>query len=99
LKAGTAAPSDAQIELRWHIASIIPRLKLSSAQRLRAFARFKENLEDRSSIVNTFARQASADLAGEDQATQSEVAELLAHASRTGSPAMRACARKLFALF
>jgi hypothetical protein len=66
---------------------------------LRAFARFKKFLEDRSSIVKTFALQALADLAGEDQALQSEVAELLAQASRTGSPAMRARVRKLFTQF
>jgi hypothetical protein len=88
-----------EIELRWHLASLIPRLPLSSAQRLRAFARFKKYLEDRSSIVKTFALQALADLAGEDQALQSEVAELLPQASRTGSPAMRARARKLFTQF
>ncbi len=84
-----------EIELRWHLASIIPRLNLSSAQRLRAFARFREYLQDRSSIVKTFALQALADLADSEEKLRPEVADLLAQAARAGTPAMRARARKL----
>jgi hypothetical protein len=89
------ADETAQIELRWHLALMIPRLDLSSAERSRAFALFKEYLLDRSSIVKTFALQALTELAVEDQEMRLEVAQLLERASRKGTPAMRARARKL----
>src|ERR1700684_1772164 len=44
-----------QIELRWHLAAMIPRLHLTPAERQRAAAALQRYLEDRSSIVKTFA--------------------------------------------
>src|SRR5271154_3412153 len=44
-------------ELRWHLAAMIPRLKLSPKQRYTAINALVYYLEDRSSIVKTFALQ------------------------------------------
>jgi len=43
-----------QIELRWHLAQMVPRLKLTPRERQRAAASFRRYLEDRSSIVRTW---------------------------------------------
>jgi HEAT repeat protein len=50
-----------QIELRWHLAAMIPRLCLTPAERQRAAAALHRYLEDRSSIVKTLALQALAE--------------------------------------
>jgi hypothetical protein len=84
-----------QIELRWHLALMVPRLSLTRAERLRSTEEFRRYLEDSSSIVKTFAIQALADLAKDEQSLLPEVRELLEQAARTGTPAMRARARKL----
>jgi HEAT repeat protein len=82
-------------ELRWHLAAIIPRLALSTAQRQQAISALTRYLEDRSSIVRTFALQALADLAQDDPSLQPRVLDLLHEAVRTGTPAMKARSRKL----
>jgi hypothetical protein len=84
-----------QIELRWHLALMVPRLSLTRAERLRSTEEFRRYLEDSSSILKTFAIQALADLAKDEQSLLPEVRELLEQAARTGTPAMRARARKL----
>jgi hypothetical protein len=87
-----------QQELRWHFALMIPRLPLTPIERQAAFALFKEYLNDRGSIVKTHALQGLADLARIDPVLQPDVTGLLEHASRTGTPAMKARARKLLLL-
>ena len=52
-----------QREVRWHPALLIPRLTLSDKERKIAIAALSAYLEDRSSIVKTFALQGLADLA------------------------------------
>ena len=52
-----------QQELRWHLAAMIPRLALNTAERKLAASLLNSYLEDRSSIVKTFALQGLADLA------------------------------------
>lgn len=87
-----------QIELRWHLALMVPRLRLSAAERPRAAAALQRYLDDRSSIVRTFALQGLADLARNDLALQSKVKQLLEAALQSGTPAMKARARKLLKL-
>lgn len=82
-------------ELRWHLAAMVPRLPLSAAERHRAASWLRAFLEDRSSIVKTFALQALADLAQDAPALRPEVIELLRAAARHGTPAMKARSRKL----
>lgn len=84
-----------QQELRWHLAAMIPRLSLNASERRRAAASFEDYLEDRSSIVKTFALQGLADLATDDPDLRPSVIELLRAAERGGTPAMRARSRKL----
>src|SRR5580692_2418913 len=79
-----------QIELRWHLAAMIPRLRLTPAERQRAAAALHHYLEDRSSIVKTFALQALTDLAQNDAAMRPKVKQLLEEAVQSGTPAMRA---------
>jgi hypothetical protein len=91
---GLAAETNQQ-ELRWHLALMIPRLPLTRAERKGAIARLKEFLSDGSSIVKTCALQGLAELAQGNPELRSEVAGLVERASRTGTPAMKARARKL----
>jgi len=91
---GLLAEAD-QIELRWHLASMVPRLELTTPERQRAAAALLHYLEDRSSIVKTFAMQALVDLAERDPTLRVTAKQTLEEALRTGTPAMKARARKL----
>jgi hypothetical protein len=82
-------------ELRWHLAAMIPRLKLSPQQRYSAINTLVYYLEDRSSIVKTFALQGLADLARVDSSLRAGVVDILREAARNGTPAMKARSRKL----
>jgi hypothetical protein len=82
-------------ELRWHLAVIVPRLPLSSKERQFATSLLIGYLEDRSSIVKTFALQGLADLAKDGPGIRTKVLEILREAARNGTPAMKARSRKL----
>jgi len=82
-------------EMRWHLAAIVPRLPLNAAERELAISSLNGYLEDRSSIVKTFALQGLADLAQNDAVLRPGVVETLREATRTGTPAMKARSRKL----
>jgi hypothetical protein len=84
-----------QIELRWHLAAMVPRLRLTPPERQRAAAALLRYLEDRSSIVKTFALQGLADLARSDAGLRGKVKQLFEDAVQSGTPAMKARARKL----
>jgi len=84
-------------ELRWHLAAMIPRLKLSVKERYTAINTLVYYLEDRSSIVKTFALQGLADLARNDSSLRTRVVDILREAARNGTPAMKARSRKLLA--
>lgn len=84
-----------QIELRWHLAQMIPRLPLTQSERRRAAETLRLYLEDRSSIVRTFALQALADISRNDSELRPRVREVLEQSLRRGTAAMRARARRL----
>ena len=84
-------------ELRWHLAQMVPRLPLTREECARAASVLRDYLDDRSSIVKTFAIQALADLAGIDGALLPETVELLQQVTKNGTPAVRARGRKLLA--
>ncbi len=84
-----------QIELRWHLALMVPRLELSGPERHRAAAALQRYLEDRSSIVKTFALQGLADLARQDTSLRESARQILEESLQTGAAAMKARARKL----
>src|ERR1041385_1448722 len=82
-------------ELRWHVAQLLPRLRLTSAEKAKAVRILMAYLEDKSSIVKTFSMQALADLAMQDEQFLEQVAPLLKRLTRTGTPAMKSRGRKL----
>jgi HEAT repeat protein len=84
-----------QIELRWHLAMMVPRLMLSRAESGRASAILRRYLEGRSSIVKTLALQGLVDLAGQNPSLGDAAREALEESLRAGTAAMRARARKL----
>jgi hypothetical protein len=89
-----------QQEMRWHPASIVPRLQLTRSECRRVAGILRQYLTDRSSIVKTFAMQGLADLISRDSikhdaSLRPMVLELLRSLSRTGTPAMRARGRIL----
>ncbi len=84
-----------QQELRWHLAAVVPRLPLSSKERIVVSSLLRSYLEDRSSIVKTSALQALADLAAGHSSIRPGVVELLRRSARCGTPAMKARSRKL----
>jgi hypothetical protein len=84
-----------QIELRWYRALMVPRLTLSGPERARAAAALQRYLEDRSSIVKTFALQGLADLARRDSNLRGPARRALEESLRSGTSAMKARARKL----
>src|SRR6266404_6211149 len=84
-----------QIELQWHLALMAPRLELTSRERQRAAASLQRYLEDRSSIVKTFALQGLADLARQDASLRELAKRAIEESLRTGTAAMKARARKL----
>ena len=84
-----------QQELRWHLAQMISRLPIGRSERKKAAEVLKTYLDDRSSIVRTFAMQALADMATADEELRQEVTEIIQVLTKTGSAAMRARGRKL----
>jgi hypothetical protein len=93
---GLAGGTD-QIEVRWHMAQILPRLPLTPRERTVAIDILFDYLNDRSSIVKTHAMQALADFAATDPALKSKILPLLEELTQIGTAAMRARGRKLLA--
>jgi hypothetical protein len=84
-----------QIELRWHLALMVQRLELTARERESAAAALQRYLEDRSSIVKTFAMQGLADLARQDPSLREAAKRIIEESLRTGTAAMKARARNL----
>jgi len=87
-----------QQEVRWHLAQILPRLDLTPKERDHAVSILFDYLEDKSSIVKTFAMQALADLAQNDSRLRKRILRILEFLTANGTPAMRARGRKLDAI-
>ena len=82
-------------ELRWHLAVLVPRLELNARERQVAISSLHRYLEDRSSIVKTFALQGLVDLVKDAPGIRSRVIDILRQFIRHGTPAMKARSRKL----
>jgi hypothetical protein len=93
---GLAGGTD-QIEVRWHMAQILPRLPLTPRERVVAIDILFDYLKDRSSIVKTHAMQGLADFAAHDPKLKSKILPLLEELTEIGTAAMRARGRKLLA--
>ncbi len=89
--------ASAQQEVRWHVAQMLPRLALSGDERARAAAALIGYLGDRSAIVRTFALDALAQLAADDEELRGRVLPLLRDAERSESAAVRSRVRRLLA--
>ena len=87
-----------QQEVRWHLAVILPRLRLNADECSRTSETLQRCLTAKSSIVRTFALQGLSDLTAQEPALTPLVLGLLRSAQRTGTPAMKARSRKLLNL-
>jgi hypothetical protein len=87
-----------QQEVRWHVALMLPRLRLTAKERAHAMAILFDYLEDESRIVKTLAMQGLANFAMADARLKARVVPILKHLTDTGSPAMRSRGRKLLKL-
>jgi len=85
-----------QQEVRWHMAQMLPRLELNKKQRGRAIKQFESYLSDKSSIVRTWAMNGLAELAKQEPGLKTKIVPILKFALASGTPAMKARARKLF---
>lgn len=84
-----------QKELRWHVAVVVPRLRLTPAECQQCAEALQKYLDDRSSIVKTFAMQGLYDLTRQHAGLGATVIELIRSLTRSGTPAMRARGRIL----
>jgi hypothetical protein len=84
-----------QQEVRWHVALILPRLKLTTKEGDHAISVLFDYLEDKSSIVKTFAMQALSDFALSDTRLRKRILPVLEFLTENGTAAMRARGRKL----
>jgi hypothetical protein len=84
-----------QQDLRWHLAQMIPRLKLRPKETAVATEIFFEYLNDKSKIVVTFAMQALADLAIKKPDITARVIRVIEKLIQTGSPAIQSRGKKL----
>ncbi len=84
-----------QQELRWHLALMVPRMKLSSSDSRRVYEGLCVYLAGQGSIARTLALQGMADLAANHPELRDEVIEQLQMATRSGTAAMKARARNL----
>jgi hypothetical protein len=91
------APAEQQ-EVRWHVAQMLPRLQLTASERDWAVSILLDFLEDKSSIVRTFAMQGLADLALQDALLRRRIVPIVESLTSKGSPAMRSRGRTLLAL-
>jgi hypothetical protein len=91
------AATTAEQEARWHLAQILPRLKLRRVQRTALAGLLQRYLRDRSAIVRVSALQGLADLAVADPDLRPLVRREVRRALVKGSAAERARARKLLA--
>jgi hypothetical protein len=74
---------------------MVPRLALNTRETQSTITSLRGYLEDRSSIVKTFAFQGMADLAEDVPSIRPTVLGILSEAARNGTPAMKARSRKL----
>jgi hypothetical protein len=91
-----AATTDQQ-ELRWHIAQMAPRLNLTSKETTKVTNILFDYLHDKSNIVVTFALQALADFAINNNTLRLRVMDVLEKIIQTGSPAVKNRGKKLLA--
>lgn len=86
-----------QKEVRWHLAQMLPRLKLNQNDTQNVIGILTAYFDDSSSIVKTLAMQALADIAFQTPELRPSVLTHLRELTLIGTPAMKARGRKLCA--
>ena len=86
-----------QKEVRWHVAQMFSCVDLTPTERNEVVSVLKSYLEDQSKIVKTFAMQALADLAFQEESIRPEIRELIQNLMSAGSPAMSTRGKRLIA--
>lgn len=89
------ARSQPQQEVRWHLAQIIPRLRLSALEIAQVAEVLFRYLDDPSKIVQANSLEALVELARAEDRLWKKVTGTLENLAETGSPAVRSRARKL----
>lgn len=89
------AANSKQQEVRWHAAQMISRLALNASEHQAVIEILQSYLDDKSSIVKTFAMQALADIATGDATFRPQIIALLKNLVVSGTPAMQARGRRL----
>jgi hypothetical protein len=86
-----------QKEVRWHLAQMLPRLRLNADQKARAVAALRSYMDDSSAIVRAWSLNAIAELSGSDQRLRRIADDLLAAALHSESAAVSSRARAIAA--
>jgi len=84
-----------QKEVRWHVAQLLPRLKLTQKEVQKAIAILKNYMSDDSRIVRTFAMDSLAFFAEKDPKLEAWVITLIEEMVEDGSPAIKSRGKKL----
>lgn len=84
-----------QKEVKWHVAQILPRFKLTPKEREKVFNLMQEYLEDKSQIVKTFAMQALTDIAIQDITYVERVRSIVINLIKNGAPSQQSRGKKL----
>ena len=84
-----------QQEVRWHVAQMLPRLRLSKIERQKAVTILVMYLDDESKIVKTCAMQALVELAEQEPSLRPRVTKLVQQHAEGGSPAVKSRGEKL----
>jgi hypothetical protein len=84
-----------QKEVRWHLALIVPRLRLNAPESQLIAETLQGFLSDSSSIVKTCAMQGLTELIAQRPSLRPSIVNLVRQLTKTGTPAMRARGRIL----
>lgn len=88
-----------QQEVRWHLAQLLPRLKLTRPERQTVVKILLDFLMDESKIVKTFSMQALADIVRHDPSFRAVARKAIERHTRSGSPAVHNRGKRLLAQF
>ena len=89
------AASTEQPSLRWHLAQMLTRVRLSAEQQRAAIAAFRAYLDDKSAIVKVTALQALADLTLQDASLRRSIVPTIRKAMQSGTAAVRSRGERL----
>ncbi len=87
----------ADVRVQWNLSIVIGKLPLKGADKALAVELMFERLRDKSGLNRTMAMQALMDLSENDATLRARVVPIVIESLESGTPAMRARARKLMA--